>query len=177
MTVHLLDEQSASDLRAAPLSYSATGGWDGEAPPGYHRLQRSTTLARRDFDAAAEDLLAWRMHSRAGLKVHASEIPLQQETVVLMRWGLGPLSLRIPCRVLDVLEEPRRRGFTYGTLPGHPEAGEESFVLEHLDDGRITLTITADSKLASGLARLGGPVSRVAQSFMTQRYLRALDRL
>jgi len=96
---------------------------------------------------------------------------------VLMRWGLGALSLKIPCRVLEVIDEPARRGFTYGTLPGHPEAGEERFLLEHLNDGRILFTITALSRPASTLAKLGGPLSRAAQRFMTQRYLRALDRL
>jgi uncharacterized protein (UPF0548 family) len=36
---------------------------------------------------------------------------------------LGPI--RVPCRVVYVLDEPERRGFAYGTLPGHPESGEE----------------------------------------------------
>ena len=147
------------------------------APPGFNHLSHSATLSRRDFDETARDLLEWRVHSRAGLQVQASDIPVRRDSVVLLRWGLGALSLRIPCRVLEVVEEPRRRGFTYGTLPGHPEAGEERFLLEHLDDGRILFTITAFSRPASALAKLGGPISRAAQTFMTQRYLHALDRL
>ena len=147
------------------------------APAGFTHLSHSATLSRRDFHETARDLLEWRVHSRAGLQVQASDIPLRRDSVVLLRWGLGALSLRIPCRVLEVVEEPRRRGFTYGTLPGHPEAGEERFLLEHLDDGRILFTITAFSRPASALAKLGGPISRAAQTFMTQRYLHALDRL
>jgi uncharacterized protein (UPF0548 family) len=85
--------------------------------------------------------------------------------------------VKIPCRVLEVIDEPRRQGFAYGTLPGHPEAGEERFILEQLDDGHILFTITAYSRPASTLAKAAGPISRAAQSFMTQRYLRALDRL
>lgn len=65
----------------------------------------------------------------------------------------------------------------YGTLPGHPEAGQEQFLLEHLDDERISLTIEAYSRPASTLAKLGGPISGAAQDLMTRRYLRALDRL
>lgn len=172
-----LDEQQAAVLRAAPLSYSLSGGPAGVTPAGFRHLDYSATLARRDFDATARDLFDWRMHSGAGLQVQASDIPLRSETVVLMRWGLGALSLKIPCRVLEVIDEPARRGFTYGTLPGHPEAGEERFLLEHLNDGRILFTITALSRPASTLAKLGGPLSRAAQRFMTQRYLRALDRL
>ncbi len=78
-------------------------------------------------------------------------------TVVLMRWGVGFLSLRIPCRVVEVIDEPRRKGFAYVTLVGHPESGEEQFLLERLDDGSITFTITVVSKPASTLAKLGAP--------------------
>lgn len=177
MPVRPLDEQQAAALRALPLSYSLQGAPTGEAPPGFHRLHYSAALSRRDFDAAARDLFDWKMHSQAGLQVQASDVPLRPNTVVLMRWGLGGLSIRIPCRVLEVVEEPERRGFSYGTLPGHPEAGEERFLLEHLDDGRVLFTITASSRPASALAKLGGPMSRVAQRSMTRRYLRALDQL
>lgn len=75
-----------------------------------------------------------------------------------------------------VVDEARLRGFAYGTLPGHPESGEERFVLQQHRDGRIELTIAAFSRPASALAKLGGPVSRKAQDVMTARYLRALDR-
>ncbi|MFC7485891.1 DUF1990 family protein [Knoellia sp. CPCC 206453] len=176
MSVLLLDQQQASVLRAAPLSFTPLSESGGAAFSEYHHLNQSLTLARRDFDGAARDLFEWQVHSRAGLQVKASDIPLTKGTVVLMRWGLGLLSVKIPCRVVDVVDEKRRRGFTYGTLPGHPEAGEEQFLLEQFDDGRIVFTITAYSRPASTLAKLGGPVSRAAQRFMTQRYLHALDR-
>lgn len=177
MSVRPLTEQQALVLRSAPLSYTRLDGSMGAEDSGYTQVHESATLNRRDFDAATRDLFEWRMHSGAGLQVHASHIPLRVETVVLMRWGLGALSVKIPCRVLEVIDEPRRRGFTYGTLPGHPEAGEEHFLLEHLDDGHILLTIAAYSRPASTLAKFGGPLSAAAQRFMTQRYLRALDRL
>lgn len=177
MSVRPLDQQRADELRAAPLSFRRLGGPDGATLSDFNHLIRSANLRRRDFDAAARDLFEWRVHSRSGLRVQASDTPLRQDTVVLMRLGPGALSLKIPCRVLDVVDEDRRRGFTYGTLPGHPEASEEQFLLEHLDDGRILLTISAYSRPASTLAKFGGPLSRAAQSVMTQRYLQALDRL
>ena len=177
MPVRHLDEQRASALRAAPLSYDPADLADTASAKGFGTLTISTRLARRDFEAAERDLLEWWMHSRAGLRVGASDIPLRPGTVVLMRWGPGPLSVPIPCRVVTVIDEPRRRGFTYGTLPGHPEAGEESFVLEHLDDGSVRFVITARSRPASTPARLVGPIAGAAQRFMTQRYPRALDRL
>jgi uncharacterized protein (UPF0548 family) len=74
-----------------------------------------------------------------------------------------------------VIDEPRRRGFAYGTLPGHPECGEEAFLLERHDDGRVTFTIIAFSRPAHALAKLAGPLVRRIQDAITGRYLRALD--
>lgn len=91
-----------------------------------------------------------------------------------MRFGVGPVSLRIPCRVAYVVEEPDRVGFAYGTLPGHPECGEEFFAVERRGGG-ATMVVRAFSKPATLLARVGGPVTRRVQSVMTDRYLRALD--
>ena len=134
-------------------------------------------LIRRDFEDASNDLFRWRLQERAGLRVQASESPLRRDTVVLMHLGLGRASLRIPCRVVYVINEPSLRGFAYGTLPGHPEAGEERFVLEEHDDGSISIAISAFSRPASRLTTFGGPLARKAQQLMTTRYLRALDSL
>ena len=175
MPVHRLDDQQAAVLRAQPLSYPADRRLLHDAPTGFRHLERSRVLARQDFDSAADDLLNWRVHDWAGLRVQASDIPLRAGTVVLMRWGLGPLSVRIPCRVLEVVDEPGRRGFAYGTLPGHPETGEESFLLEGLDDDSIRFTIVAVSRPASALASIGGPATRAVQKLMLDRYLQALD--
>ncbi|KRA28142.1 hypothetical protein ASD81_23590 [Nocardioides sp. Root614] len=176
MAVHALSAQASDALRAAPFTYEEVGATASGPQPGYGWLERSAPLIRRDFEGAANDLFMWRLHERSGLRVQASESPLEHGTVVLMRLGLGPVALSIPCRVVDVINEPTRRGFAYGTLDGHPECGEERFVLERGADGTITLTITAFSRPASHLARLGGPLSRRVQQAMTTRYLRALDR-
>ena len=177
MPVQLLSQDDAAALQAVPLSYARDWTAAGEVPPGFRHFQVETRLKRRDFDGAARDLMGWLMHEKAGLRVHASSATAQTGTVVVMRLGPRPLSLRIPCRVVEVFDEPRRKGFVYATLPGHPESGEERFVLDHNSDGDIRFTITAVSKPASLLARLGGPMSRAAQDRMTQRYLAALDRL
>ena len=49
----------------------------------------------------------------------------------------------------------------------------EPAAFEQLEDGCILCTITAYPRPASTVAKLGGPISRAAQSFMTQRYVRA----
>ncbi|MGI8946756.1 MAG: DUF1990 family protein [Ornithinimicrobium sp.] len=177
MSVRRLDDEQVARLSGRPRSYDPTGAARPKTWPGFTRLQRSVVLRSQDLEAAGEALVRWRVHEQAGLRVRASDIPMVAGTVVLMRWGVGFLSLRIPCRVVEVIDEPRRKGFAYVTLVGHPEGGEEQFLLERLDDGSITFTITAVSKPASTLAKLGGPATRAVQHLMTQRYLRALDRL
>lgn len=65
-------------------------------------------------------------------------------------------------------------GFAYGTLPGHPETGEEAFVVERNGEGDVRFTITAFSRPRALLARLGGPVTKAVKARATRRYLRGL---
>lgn len=174
MTASRLTASEAAELSTAPLTYDRAVVDDPE-PHGFQQVERTVVLRRRDLDGAGDDLLGWRMHERSGLRVAASDTPLTTGSVVVLRLGLGPASLRIPCRVVEVVDEPGRRGFSYGTLPGHPESGEERFLLERQEDGAIRFTISAVWRPASLLARLGGPVSVAVQRRMTSRYLRALD--
>jgi uncharacterized protein (UPF0548 family) len=72
------------------------------------------------------------------------------------------------------VDQPRRQGFAYGTLPGHPESGEEAFIIEHLDDETVSFTITAFSRPSTAIARIAGPGGRLIQGWITTRYLRSL---
>jgi len=90
---------------------------------------------------------------------------------VLLASALGPLKFTAPCRVVYVNSEADKAGFAYGTLPGHPESGEESFVLELRQDGTVTFTITALSRPATLLARFAGQIGRAVQGRITDRYL------
>lgn len=81
----------------------------------------------------------------------------------------------------DVVDRPaagrqvrRRQGFAYGTLRGHPEAGEEAFLVELDTEDVVWLRIVAFSRPATWYARLGGSAARVAQAVITRRYLHAL---
>jgi len=177
MAVQPLPSELLAKLRAAQLTYPAVGATATAPPTGYRSLGLSRTLKRRDFESAVEDLISWRVHQRAGLRVAVSGPQVEPGAVLEMRLGVGPLALRIPCRVIYVIDEPERSGFAYGTLPGHPESGEELFLLQRHEDGQIAFTITAFSRAASLPARLGGPATRWFQEAMTRRYLTAPDQL
>jgi len=116
----------------------------------------------------------WELQRRTGLTVVAEADRAAQDINLILGIGIGRLRLRAPCRVVYLVDEPEHRGFAYGTLPGHPESGEERFTVELLPDGRVELTILAFSKPAMWWSRVGGPVNRLAQSVVTARYLRAL---
>ncbi|MDB5817528.1 MAG: hypothetical protein JWQ11_1168 [Rhizobacter sp.] len=101
-----------------------------------------------------------------------SKVELGADVEVGLR--LGPLSFKAPCRVVRMVDEPGARGFAYGTLPGHPECGEEAFVVRMGDDDLVRMEITAFSKPARWFSRLGSPVARRVQARITTRYLSAL---
>jgi uncharacterized protein (UPF0548 family) len=119
-------------------------------------------------------VLGWQVQLRAGVTVAASAPVVTPGAVVIVGLGAGPVRLSAPCRVVYLVEEPRRLGFAYGTLPGHPESGEEAFIVEQHADDSVTFTITAFSRPATTLARLAGPVGRLVQARVTARYLRTL---
>lgn len=82
---------------------------------------------------------------------------------------------KVPARVVYVVDEPLRKGFAYGTLPGHPERGEEAFIVEYRDDDSVWLTIRAFSRPSSWLFWVGYPIVRLMQEIYTSRYERALS--
>lgn len=92
----------------------------------------------------------------------------------VVRLRLGALPVRFPARVVYVVDEPTRRGFAYGTLPGHPERGEEAFIVERHPDGSVWLVIRAFSRPANLFVWIGAPIARMLQSRFTRRYERAL---
>ncbi len=171
-----LSRSEVEQLRRATPSYAAVGGTKGALPAGYHHLDRRVVIGAgvTRFHEAVERLLGWEMHRRAGLSVRPSSDRIGDGVVAVLRLGWGPVAVDAPVRVVYVVDEARRRGFAYGTLPGHPESGEEAFVVELGDDDAVVFRIRAFSRPASVLARLGGPLGRAVQAWVTRRYLRAL---
>jgi uncharacterized protein (UPF0548 family) len=173
------DAARVEQLRHAPFTYVDVGATAGSMPAGTHQVTRSATIGygRRYFELATTALMSWQMQRRAGLAVTASAPVAAPGVSVLMRLGVAGYGIKIPCRVVYAVNEEQRVGFAYGTLPGHPESGEEAFVVELTPDEQVHLHITAFSKPARLYSRLGGPASRGMQSVMTNRYINALRRL
>lgn len=95
---------------------------------------------------------------------------------VVLSLGWRALGIREPVRVLSVIDEPTRRGFSYGTLPGHPLCGEESFLVERRADDTVWLTIRSISRAGGPGWRLLIPAIRLAQLWFLSRYEHALSK-
>lgn len=156
-----LDEQ-----RGLPLTYPGAGATDGGQPPaGFvvdHNRQR---LGRGEavFARAREDLRRWRMFPAPWTAIEPAGAPIAAGAVVAVLvhalgvWWLGA------ARVVYVIDEPRRFGFAYGTLPGHAERGEERFLVEWRQDDEVWYDLRAFSRPRYWAARLGWPVTRALQ--------------
>jgi uncharacterized protein (UPF0548 family) len=93
--------------------------------------------------------------------------PQQPGDVVAVRYRARPflLWMLLPARVVYRVEEPRRFGFAYGTLPDHPERGEERFLIEwNQADDSVWYDLVAVSRPRHWLARLGYLYARYEQA-------------
>jgi uncharacterized protein (UPF0548 family) len=110
----------------------------------------------------------------ARLRVTVAAATAEPGAVVLLAIEAGSARISAPCRVVCVITQPCRHAFAHGTLPGHPESGEEASIIEQRAEGIVEFTITACSRPATAMARAAGPLGRLAQLHYTRRYLRAL---
>lgn len=158
-------------------TYPEVAATRGVLPPGYQHLDRSRVIGRgcQSFERAADALMRWEVQRGAGLAVCATSARVAEGETVTVRLGLGWLAISASCVVVYTVQEPRRRGFAYGTLAGHPECGEELFLVEHCEDDIVRLTIRAFFRPALWWSRAVSPATRIIQRVVTARYLRALD--
>lgn len=162
-----------AQLSQLPFTYPEIGATAGELPAGYHHVRESRQLGmgRARFEEAAASLMQFGIQRGIGLPVQTSAPQAAAGVNVATHlWPFWAL-----CRIVYVVDEPNRRGFAYGTLRGHPETGEEVFIVR-LDTSNdvVSVEITAFSKPSYWWVRMGNLVVKQLQRVVTQRYLRAL---
>lgn len=162
-----------SELAALPLTYSEVGATAGVLPQGYHHVHESAVIGhgRERFDEAVDAVMRWGMLRGAGARVEATTEVADVGSEVIVR--LGPV--RVPCRVVYVVDEPNHRGFAYGTLPGHAETGEELFAVRYdPTSDAVTAEVIAFSRHGTWWSRLAGPFTALVQRVVSKRYVRAV---
>ncbi len=86
--------------------------------------------------------------------------------------------IHAPMRVIAIEEEASSHGVILGTLEGHPEAGEERFTIEIVEDETVFLHFRALVRDAKWWVRLGSPIARAMRRRYHDRYmdvLRSID--
>lgn len=162
-----------SDLADRALTYSDVGATAGPLPAGYHHVHESAVIGygRQRFEEAAERVMRWGMLRGAGVAVTATTDVAAVGSEVIVR--LGPV--QAPCRVVYVLDDDDRRGFAYGTLPGHAETGEELFSVRYDPQTEaVTAEVIAFSRHGTWWSTLAGPFTSLVQRVVTKRYLSAV---
>lgn len=173
-----LDRRLAA-AQAADLAYDHPGStsdptaWPDRSPTVYQRVVGRGGPA---FAAASDALRRWDTHRAIGARIHPPGATQVAGTTILLVLRRGPVEIVVPNRVVAVVDEPRRCGFTYGTLQGHDERGEATFAVTWRDDNTVVATILVDAVPASRPARLLGPIVRYLARRANTTYLDALQR-
>lgn len=172
-----LEEQST-----LPFSYEAVGATLATPPTGFALDHSRATLGsgRACFERACAHLRDWRMFDLGWVDVADPAAPIEPGTCVAVLASVAGFWSMNACRIVQVLE-PRggveRFGFSYGTLPGHVERGEERFTIE-LDarTGDVTYDILAFSRPHPLWARAATPFIRRLQRRFARDSISAMRR-
>ena len=113
----------------------------------------------------------------AGVAVRASAPRAEPGATVHIGLGAGPVRLWAPCAVVWTVQDGYRAGFGYGTLAGHPERGEEAFLVSRGPNGTVWFEVTAFSRPARWFTMAAGPLTRGFQRAYARRLGRVLARL
>jgi uncharacterized protein (UPF0548 family) len=171
--------------RQAPFNYAEVGRSLGPTPPGYASNQGRIRLGRgvATFNKAVEALRCWKMFDLGWVSLCWPDAEIEVgTTVAVLARHFGFWSLH-PARIVFLVDgddaRMRRIGFAYGTLQGHGERGEETFIIEwlHADDS-VWYDLRSFSRPGQQLTALGYPVTRMLQKRFaresTRRMLNAI---
>ncbi|HET7478356.1 MAG TPA: DUF1990 domain-containing protein [Rubrobacteraceae bacterium] len=155
--------------RGLPFSYSEVGATRGGATAGYVADRYRVRLGEGEetFERAVAALRSWSMFDLGWACLIPDDAPIERGvTVAVLARHLGLWSLNA-ARIVYVVEDSgsvERRGFAYGTLPGHAARGEERFCVEwDRASDSVHYDVLAFSRPGHPLAWLGYPFVRRLQ--------------
>jgi len=115
------------------------------------------------FYKAKRAVRQWRMFDISWVRLYWPRTPIAARNIIaVVVGGLGVWMVNV-CRIVYVIDEPRRYGFAYGTLSEHAEAGEERFLVEWRDDNSVWYEVLAFSREKHPLAKFAYPIARRLQ--------------
>ena len=153
---------------AATPTFERVGLTRADGPeelPGFDHDYHDTIIGRGrdDFEAAKTLIRQWAVFPRPWCQPEPVAAPFVAGTDLIVMMRILGLWWWSPSRVVYVIDESDRFGFAYAPLPGHPETGEERFLLEYLADGRVRYSVRAYSHPAHLLTKIGYYAIRIYQ--------------
>lgn len=164
-----------TSLGAEPGTAPDAEVWPDDLTDHRQRYERTVQIGRGDdaWQRASRAVLRWEIKTRSGFDVADARVVEPGRTLTITARVAG-ITVREPVRVAEVVRTPRRVGFSYATLPGHPVTGEEAFIVHRVGDAVLLTIRSLTSPAAAQPWRLLYPVLRVAQMIARRRYFRAL---
>jgi uncharacterized protein (UPF0548 family) len=166
-------------MSADGLSYDAPGAARPGAavPPGLRLREQRVPLGEgeRIWRRAVEVVSGWAIKQAIGFTVAPDDPVVVEGRDYETRYGW--MRVHEPVRVIWVADEPDRRGFGYGTRPGHPITGEECFLVERDPDGSIWFVTRTVSRISGGRWLVLWPGIRTLQPYFQRAYARSAVRL
>ncbi|XAS68711.1 DUF1990 domain-containing protein [Micrococcaceae bacterium Sec5.7] len=167
------------------LNYPGIGSTEhGPPPEGYELFTERVSLGHgmATYRRVAQGLLTWQLQKSSGLRVRTDNASVVTGARVVSGFGVGPFRINAPCEVVWIRQPvpgdgPQSAGFGYGTLPGHPERGEEAFEVAVDAEGRVFFKVTSFSRHSNWFYRAGGALAKRAQRFITSRYIESAHEL
>lgn len=157
-------------------SYAEVGATRREFPLDYthdfNRVQLGAGSAA--FVSARLALGAWKMFPAPWTRICPAGTLIEEGKVIAMQAHALGLWWMNACRILYVIDEPRRFGFAYGTLPAHVEQGEERFLVEWLDDDTVWYDLRAFSRPRYWPVKLASPLARRLQKRFARESLASM---
>jgi uncharacterized protein (UPF0548 family) len=156
--------------RNAPFNYAEVGRSLEPTPAGYAANHGRVRLGYGEaaFNKAVEALRSWKMFDLDWARMCWPDAKIEVGTTVaaLARhfgfWSLHPA--RIVFLIDDDDARARRIGFAYGTLRGHGERGEETFIIEWVySDDSVWYDLRSFSRPGQLLTAIGYPLARMLQ--------------
>jgi uncharacterized protein (UPF0548 family) len=135
------------------------------------------------FEQVAAAIMRYEVFPPALVEGTLRRSPLEcGDTVGICYKGFRLVRVFFAARVVDrfrrVADGTWSEGFTYRTLVGHPELGEETFsVGKDLETGRVSIELRSWSRPGTRLARLASPIVRRLQIAAGEAALAHLARI
>jgi uncharacterized protein (UPF0548 family) len=151
--------------RDLPFTYPEVGATKATPPAGYNLDHNRIQIGSGEaiFQRAVEALKKWRHFELGWVAIVPRNVAVKVgATVAVKARAFGTWSLNA-CRIVYTIDESRRFGFAYGTLPDHVETGEERFLVEWLSDDTVWYDILAFSRPQHPLVKLSAPLARRLQ--------------